>query len=125
MDTLSSILALLVTISMATERVTEVIKGLPILSRFLASNDLKGEWEEFRKFTIHLIAIATGTIFASLVPGQIAHMLSPSKEISVGWPVFLLFGALASGGSGIWNSVLDTVREISKQKALVTKNMEG
>jgi len=124
-DTLTAILALLVTLSMATERVTEAIKGFPYLSRFLASNDLTGDREELRKATIQVIAIVIGTIFASLVSPQIAHMLSPSKDIGVRWPVCLLFGAMASGGSGIWNTALDTVRQISKQKELVTKKMTG
>lgn len=125
MDSMTTLLTLLLTLSLATERVTETIKGIPVVSGFLARKDLKGWEDELRKALIHIIAIATGTYFASQLSGQIAHLLSPTKDIPLSWPIWLLFGALASGGSGIWNTALDLAREFSKQKELATQKMTG
>jgi hypothetical protein len=37
----------------------------------------------------------------------------------------VLFGTMASGGSGIWNSALDIMREINQQKQTVTAAMKA
>jgi len=37
----------------------------------------------------------------------------------------LVFGAMASGGSGMWNSALDIVREINQQKQIVTEALKA
>ncbi len=123
MDSLSAILALLVTLSLATERVTEAIKGFPVLSLVLAK-ERAGSWEEARKAAIHIIAILVGTAFAYSARTSISSLLklpTPSNEI-IGLP--LLFGALASGGSGIWNSTLDLVRTIKQQKAALLQQAD-
>jgi hypothetical protein len=36
----------------------------------------------------------------------------------------LVFGAMASGGSGIWNSAVDIMREVNTQKQIVTDKMK-
>lgn len=120
MDTLSSFLALMVTLSMATERVTEAIKGLPLLSYFLAQDGKAGSWqEEARKAAIHIIAIAVGTGFAYAAQGPIVSALKLGPQPHGSWGLWLLLGGLASGGSGIWNSTLDVVRTIKQQKETV------
>jgi len=112
MDILSSFLALMVALSMATERVTEAIKGFPGLALILATQ-ASGAWEEARKAAIHIIAIAVGTGFAY---GARCTILSVLKLGHGSWGLWLLLGGLASGGSGIWNSTLDLVRTIKQQK---------
>ena len=47
------------------------------------------------------------------------------KVADVGFATFLLFGALASGGSGMWNSALDIVREVKQQKEKFRKQLAG
>lgn len=125
MDTLSAILSLLVTLSMATERVTEVIKGLPVLSAFLSRQWPANSWlEQFRKAVIHVIAIAVGMGFAYCVQGSIVSLLKIPSPPSHVWGVLLLFGGLASGGSGIWNSTLDFVRAAKQQKEAVVAQVQ-
>jgi len=117
MNTLSAFLALMVTLSMATERVTEAIKGLPFLSNVLARENKAGSWqEEAREAAIHIIAIAVGTGFAWAVRGTIATALNLGDVSRLPWALWLLLGGLASGGSAIWNSTLDVVRTIKQQK---------
>ncbi len=65
--------AFLAALSLATERMTETIKGLPILSRWIAvekANDSTAE--EFREASIHILAIAGGTLVASLRQKQLS-----------------------------------------------------
>jgi hypothetical protein len=109
----------MVALSMATERVTEAIKGFPILS-FLLSQEQKGHEyrEEARKAAIHIIAIGVGTSFAWGVHGPITRGLNLDAS-TVHWPLWLLLGGLASGGSGMWNSALDLVRTYNQQQQAV------
>lgn len=120
MDTLSSFLALMTTLSMATERVTEAIKGFPVLSLLLAQEKKPGSWqEEARKAAIHIVAIAVGTGFAYAAQGPVVSALKLAPQPHDSWGLWLLLGGLASGGSGIWNSTLDLVRVVKQQKETV------
>ncbi len=120
MDIISTFLALMVTLSMATERVTEAIKGFPVLSSLLAKEKKTGSWqEEARQAAIHIIAIAVGTGFAYGVHGPITSALKLAQPIANPWGLSLLLGGLASGGSAIWNNALDIVRLAKQQKAAV------
>lgn len=42
-----------------------------------------------------------------------------------GFWAYLLFGAMASSGSGMWNSALDIVREVNRQKQLLTEQLKS
>lgn len=121
MDKLTTVFAFLATLSLATERIAETIKGLPFFSRWLAVEKAEASSEEARKATIHVMAIAIGTFLAYVAREQI----SAAVGIQYGgfWPC-LLFGAMASGGSGLWNSALDIIREVNKQKQLVTEQLK-
>jgi len=116
MNTLSSFLTIMVALSMATERVTEAIKGFPLLSLFLAQEQKVAWQEEARKAAIHIIAIGVGTAFAYTIQEPIASLLNLGGPLTHPWGLWLLLGGLASGGSGIWNSTLDLVRAIKQQK---------
>ncbi len=122
MDRLTAFLTLLATLSLATERVTEAIKGFPGLSRWLATERPAGVVEEARKASIHIIAIAVGTVLVAMTHGQLQSALGWS--FGGFWPSFL-FGAMASGGSGLWNSALDIAREFNRQKQLVTSQLKA
>jgi len=106
LEQLTSLLALLAALSLATERITELIKGLPVVSRWLAIERARGSTaEEFRKASIHLLAIAVGTFLARLIQDQL------STAVSVSGGGFWM--------SGLWNSALDIVREVNKQKQIL------
>lgn len=121
MDRLTIVFAFLTTLSLATERITETIKGLPVLSKLLAV-EKTAEWaEELRKAAVHIIAIAVGTLLAALVSPEI----QASMNVQTGFWIWVMFGAMASGGSGLWNSALDIVREVNHQKQAVTKALQS
>jgi len=122
---ITSLLGFFAALSVATERITEIIKGLPGLSSWFAAVDKTGTTEEFRKVSVQIIAVLAGTLVSYLVRDPLAKQLgmSDAGQISFGW--YLVFGAMASGGSGFWNSALDIVREVNTQKQLVTDKMKG
>ncbi len=123
MENLTGLLGFLAALSLATERITEVIKGFPFLSRWLAVERAGGSTaEEFRKASIHIMAIAVGTVLTALTQDQLSSMLGLSYS---GFWVYLLFGAMASGGSGLWNSALDIVREVNRQKQVLTDKLKA
>ena len=113
MDIISSSPALMVTLSMATEHVTDPIKGFPVLSSLLAHEGKAGSWqEEARKAAIRIMAIAVGTGLAYAAQGPIVSTLKLGSQPQGSWGLWLLSGSPASGGSGIWNSTLDVVQTI-------------
>jgi hypothetical protein len=123
MDKLTSLLGFLAALSLATERITETIKGLPGLSRWLAVEKASGSTsEQFRKACVHFLAIAIGTSLAGLTHDQLSAALGLPYN---GFWAYLLFGAMASGGSGLWNSALDIVREVNRQKQIVTEQLKS
>src|SRR5712692_8465793 len=123
MDNLTSFLGFLAVLSLGTERITETIKGLPILSSWLAVEKASGSSaEEFRKASIHILAIAIGTLLTWLASDELSNAIGMSFG---GFWAFLLFGAMASGGSGLWNSALDIVREVNRQKQILTDQLKS
>jgi hypothetical protein len=123
MNNLTSLLGFLTALSLATERITETIKGLPGLSLWLAVEKASGSTaEEFRKAFIHILAIAIGTLLAWLTKDQLSTAVGLYYS---GFWVYLLFGAMASSGSGLWNSALDIVREVNKQKQILTEQLKS
>jgi len=121
MHNASTLIAFLAGLSVATERVVEVIKGLPGISAFLTV-DRAGTAEEARKATVQLVAIVVGSILAAMTYGQLPAQATLPHG---GWQVYTLFGVMASGGSGLWNSALDIVRETNTQKQLITEKLKA
>jgi len=118
MTNLTALLAFVAGLSVATERITEVIKGLwPWLT-----TEKRATAEEVRKAVVHILAIAIGAVLAWLSYSQVASVIG-SQAGSIG--MYLLFGAMASGGSGLWNSVLDIVRETNRQKQVLTDKLKA
>jgi len=125
MDKITSLLGFFAALSVATERITEIIKGLPGLSSWFAATDKEGTTEEFRKVSVQIVAVLAGTLVSFLAREPLAKQLNVSdvSQISFWW--YLVLGAVASGGSGLWNSALDIVREVNTQKQLVTDKMKA
>lgn len=118
---LSKLLSFLAALSLATERIVEVIKGAPFLSKWFAVQKENAHTEELRKASIHVLAIAVGTILASELASAAGV---PSGTEHNQWWFFLIYGAMASGGSGLWNSALDIFRQVNQQKQIVTDRIK-
>ena len=113
---LPSVFGLFAAISVAVERVVELIKGfIPQLATPWTKH------EDFRRALIQLISVIVGTIIASQTKGQLASAFS--VDISkVTWEIWLLVGLAASGGSGLWNHALDIVRALKVNQELDVAN---
>jgi len=118
---LTTLFGFLAALSMATERITEAVKGLPFLSAWLAEEKTDSQKEEARKAAVQILAIAVGTALAYLSRDQLSAAIGLKYS---GFWACLIYGAMASGGSGIWNSALDIVREFNKQKQLMTAELK-
>jgi hypothetical protein len=117
MDKLTILFAFFAALGVATERITEVIKGFVPWLAF----EQKGMAEELRKAAIHILAIVIGSLLASQTYSQLPTSFGLPAG---GFVMYLLLGAIASGGSGLWNSALDIVREVNKQKQILTDKLK-
>lgn len=116
----SSFLAFLFTLSVATERMVEIIKGL-LPSKWLSEKHEDDAKERRRKTLLQILAVGAGIITAWLSSSfYSADLVKPYSSFNV-----VVLGLLASGGSGFWNSlatyVLD-VKDIQKQSLTKTTN---
>lgn len=110
MDTtnLTAIISLLVALSVASERLVEIVKGLiPALNQENPDPTKEG----WRRAILQILAVAAGIITAFLaspvVPGNIFHGVTGN----------LALGLLASGGSGFWNSILSYANKAKEVKS--------
>lgn len=122
MDKLTTLVSFLAALSVATERITEIFKSLPLLSNWFAIEKKDPVLEELRKASVQLVAVLSGTLVTYLVSDQLSQQFGISE---VHWYAYWVFGAMASGGSGMWNSVLDIVREVNRQKQIATEKLKG
>ena len=125
MKELTLFLTFALALSTATERVTEMIKGA--LGEYLVPKENADVEDTTRKNYVVLISFLVGSAIAALLPGQlIKDALNIKAELSrlqiFVVPIFC--GALASSGSGFWNSLLGIVREVDQQKQQVTKAVQ-
>lgn len=112
-DNLAEIISLILALSIASERLVEIIKGLiPWLSA-----TKEGPWEGVRKAALQVLAVVSAIITAFLAKDYIPVELG--KSVSGGAIIGL--GLLASGGSGLWNSVLTyfgNIKDIAKAQKI-------
>jgi len=110
---LTTIISLLVALSIASERLVDIIKGL---IPWLNQPRPKSVEEGWRKAALQLLAVAAGITTAWLanpvVPDFIPHDFVGK----------LALGLLASGGSGFWNSILAYVTKAKDLKAAEAEN---
>ncbi|TVL98714.1 MAG: hypothetical protein CV087_20760 [Candidatus Brocadia sp. WS118] len=118
---LATIVALLVALSVASERLVEIIKGIVPFLNQENSNPKKEGW---RRATIHVVTVLAGILTALLSRSAIPeNVYKPSS----GWSILAL-GLLTSGGSGFWNSVLtyfSKIKDIKKLDAEAKKKALG
>ena len=114
-ELLLTTVAFLVAISVASERLVEIIKGLiPALSK-RQKDPTKEGW---RAAVLHIIAALSGILMAFLAKPTGAGIL---PRTLTNFPGILALGLLASGGSGFWNAILSyllQVKNIKKSEAL-------
>jgi len=120
MDTtkITTVISLLVGLSIASERLVDIIKGLV---PWLNQERRKPAEEGWRKAALQIIAVFAGITTAWLagpaVPDFLPHDFTGN----------LALGLLASGGSGFWNSILTYVTKAKDVKAAEaeTKQVEA
>lgn len=97
---ITNAVSLLAALSVATERLVEIIKGsIP----WLNLQGKSGNQEGWRQATLHLLAAVCGIVTAYLANSAV------QGAIPAGWSTgggICVIGLLASGGSGFWNSIL-------------------
>ncbi len=112
MENLSIIVALLVALSVASERLVEIIKGLiPSLDKENTDPIKEGR----RKSCLQLLAVIAGIVTTLLASPAIEGVI-PNLD----WISIIALGLLASGGSGFWNSVttyVNKAKDIKKSQA--------
>ncbi len=120
MEDLTTIVTLLITLSIASERLVEIIKGIvPFLNQKKENPAEEGR----RKSALQTMAVAAGITTALLASPMIVDVVPQPWASPLG---LLALGLLASGGSGLWNSVLDYRLKIKAGKQLdVDRNREA
>ncbi len=103
---LSDLIIFLVALSIASERLVEIVKGLTPFLREKSDNATAESW---RVVAMQLLAMASGIFTAHLTMPAAAEILPESWH---SFPGILALGLLASGGSSLWNSVLGYVSSV-------------
>ena len=116
-DPLTEFVAVLAALSMASERLVEILKGL-VPSLNLENPDPRKEG--MRKAAIQFLAVAAGIATAALAYPAVADVF---KEPSAG-TIFAL-GLLASGGSGFWNGILTYLKNLKDIRKAEVARLKG
>lgn len=107
LDKLAALVSTILALSLAVERVIEILKGWIHIWPFAPEED--GSKELRRCGAIHVLSAVIGGVIAGF--GHIA--IIGSWNVSSPWDNaanVILAGLLASGGSAFWNHVLDIVK---------------
>jgi hypothetical protein len=118
-ETLSAVVSLLVVLSIASERLVEIVKGL---SAWLNEERQDPRQEGWRKAALQFLAVVAGIVTAFL--GQPAIQSAGIQ----GWdtPTAVRgLGLLAGGGSGVWHSILAYWKNVrDRYKVVVMENQK-
>jgi hypothetical protein len=98
LNSISSIIALLAALSVASERLVEIFKGVwPWLNTEKVDKDQEGR----RQAALHVSAVVAGILTTAL-----ASTTPTVKAVITDKPsAWIVIGLLASGGSGFWNAI--------------------
>lgn len=97
---ITNALSLLAALSVATERLVEIIKGsIPVLNNPAKDSTIEG----FRQVVLHLLAAISGFASAWMAGATMPGVLPATWNTYGG---YVIIGLLVSGGSGFWNSIL-------------------
>lgn len=116
---LEAIVGLLVSVSIASERLVEIVKGVvPWLNDVRPDPVMEGR----RKAALQFLAVGSGILTAFLAGPILAPSLSGMSNHEAG--VFAI-GLLASGGSGFWNAILSYLLQVKELKKQEVKTAQG
>lgn len=111
---LTAIVTLILALSIASERLVEIIKGFfPSLDK----QDSDPKAEARRRSYLQILAVLSGVVTAFLAQDYMPKEIADSTK---NWSILGL-GLLASGGSGFWNSILSyltKIKDIKKAEAI-------
>ena len=107
---LTTVISLLIALSIASERLVDIIKGLV---PWLNQQRRKPAEEGWRKAALQILAVIAGITTAWLASAAIPKGVGIPDD----WTGTLALGLLASGGSGFWNSLLPYVAKAKDLKA--------
>jgi hypothetical protein len=109
-DDLTALIGVIISLSVASERLVEIIKGfIPFLDR-KADTDQK---EGIRRSLIQILAVGSGVLTAFMAKDFLPMEIANSAG---NWNIIGL-GLLTSGGSGFWNSILTYVTKVKDIKS--------
>ena len=117
---LTSLVSVLVALSVAAERLVEIIKGfIPFLNQENSDPRMEG----IRKSLLQFLAVVSGLVTVFLTRPVIgnAGAAAPGTlipQLLNSWPGLLALGLLTSGGSGFWNSIQTFVNKAKDVKKL-------
>ncbi len=124
MDRLSAFFTLMAAMSIAAERVVEIIKGIV---PSLAATDPDVKKERRRHMTLQLVAALAGIAVAAAAHDQVNRSLDDFLNSSGDvWGMglmavkYVILGVMVSGGSALWNHALDivgAVKTVQEKKA--------
>ena len=121
MTRLTVVITLLIGLSVAAERMVEIVKGfVPVLDQ----PKTEPRAEARRKAVLHILGV-----FAGILTTFIAGPMIPSDVYNATTPIGIIaLGLLASGGSGFWNSMLSyasSIKDVKKAEAASAKEALG
>lgn len=120
LETLTSFVTVLLALSVASERLVELIKGL--------SSDLTGQKpdpdvERKRQLKVHWISLVASLVVVLLTQNYIVATLkltpTESQYFPLGFGQIAAFSILSSGGSSMWNSILTYLLSLKNLKQQV------
>jgi hypothetical protein len=107
LDQLTALVSTLLALSLAVERVVEILKGLIRVWPFTPQED--GDKEDRRSAAIHILSAIIGSVIAALGHIAIIGSWNASSPLDNTTNV-VLAGLLSCGGSAFWNHVLDILK---------------
>jgi hypothetical protein len=116
----STLVSLLVALSVAAERLVEIVKGF---STFLNQENPNPRMEGIRKSLLQLLAVVSGIVTVFLTQPVIGKVGTDAQgslvpQLLDSWLGLLALGLLTSGGSGFWNSLQTYVNKAKDVKKL-------
>src|SRR4051794_23130781 len=110
---LYGVVALIAALSMASERLVEIVKGLVPWLSLEKKDDPVAEGR--RRAALQLLAVGAGIITALLAQTAVQDLL----PIVVEKPgVYVALGFAVSGGSGFWNALLVYLTKVKEIKVV-------
>jgi len=108
---------LLISLSVASERFVEIIKGaIPFLNQ--SQDDPKKEG--WRRSIVQALGVVSGIVTSLLAWPAISGIVHGPWNT---FPVVIALGLLASGGSGFWNTILSYLLQVKDIKELMAEKM--